>query len=559
MAHRATGVDIGSFGVRAAEVSVEGGVVTLSRFGQVALPPGAVVGGEVVDPETVSLAVRRLWKEARFSARKVVVGVANTKLVVRQAELPSMPEDELRSALGFQAAELIPIPLDDAQLDFQVLEDTVDSEGVPRTRILLAAAQRAMVQSALSAVHGAGLRATLVDPVPLATVRALAVPSTDVLGEEGAGAEAIVSIGAGVISVLVHENGVPRFVRISLGGGDAVTELLARELGVSFEEAEDTKRRLGAAEPAPGLERAAGIVAGAVTSLADDIRGSIDFYGTQPGARPISRLLLTGGGSRTAGIFEALAGTLRRPVEPGRLLHRIRADGAGLDSETLTVAEPLLAVPVGLALAGLPDQAGRRRVNLLPTSVNVRRRERSEAAAVAGVVALVALGLSYAWISKGDELRNQQQSLAAEQAQVSTLQGEVGKLHHVAVVDSQVTKGSQVVKDALAGDVDWTRLLTQVAGALPRDVWLTTFQGTAGSPTSPGTLTVGGKGFDHTATAAWITDESKLASLSDVYVSSSTRAANGGPATFASTADLTPAIDGNRVTYYTAPGGGAAQ
>ena len=82
------------------------GTATLERFGQVALPPGAVRDGEVIDADVVSTAVRQLWAQARFRTKRVVVGVANQKVVVRQVDLPWLPVDELRKSLAFSVQKL---------------------------------------------------------------------------------------------------------------------------------------------------------------------------------------------------------------------------------------------------------------------------------------------------------------------------------------------------------------------------------------------------------------------------------------------------------------------
>src|SRR4051812_93655 len=115
------GLDIGSFAVRAAELSMDGPSPTLEHFGQVTLPSGAVVDGEVVDVDAVATAVKRLWAEAGFSSRRVVVGVSSQRVIVRQAEIVEMSERELRSSLQFQAADLIPIPVEEAILDFSLI------------------------------------------------------------------------------------------------------------------------------------------------------------------------------------------------------------------------------------------------------------------------------------------------------------------------------------------------------------------------------------------------------------------------------------------------------
>src|SRR6478672_8726041 len=89
-ARSAVGLDIGTSGVRAAELTLGKGTATLERFGQVALPAGAVRDGEVADADAVAAAIKQLWAHAKFSTKKVIVGVANQKVVVRQVDLPWM-------------------------------------------------------------------------------------------------------------------------------------------------------------------------------------------------------------------------------------------------------------------------------------------------------------------------------------------------------------------------------------------------------------------------------------------------------------------------------------
>ena len=97
---RTVGLDIGTTGVRAAQVASRRDSIRLERIGQVALPPGVVRDGEVVNSEAVAGALRHLWKAGRFSTKKVILGVANQKVIVRQLDLPWMPVKELRKSLA---------------------------------------------------------------------------------------------------------------------------------------------------------------------------------------------------------------------------------------------------------------------------------------------------------------------------------------------------------------------------------------------------------------------------------------------------------------------------
>jgi type IV pilus assembly protein PilM len=345
------GVDIGSTGVRAAELSMRGVPPQLVRVAQVPIPEGAVGSGEVRDPAAVSDSLRELWHRGRFRSRDVILGVANQRVVVREVSLPWMTDKELRESLPFQVQEFVPIPVEEAVLDFHILEE-FEREGRRMVRILLVAAQKTMIQQIVAAAELAKLRPVGLDLVPFAIVRS--VGSIDGMGldESGGGDEAIVEIGADVTSICVHAWGVPRFVRILPSGGRDVTAAVARALSVSDEEAEVFKRGAAESADADKSEQAEKAGMSRAASFADDIRSSLDFYQSQmPGAR-IGRVLLTGGGSKLAGLQRLLAERLPVPVSEGHPFHRV-SPSLDLNEEATAEAEPLLAVAVGLALPGV--------------------------------------------------------------------------------------------------------------------------------------------------------------------------------------------------------------
>jgi type IV pilus assembly protein PilM len=346
-ARSAVGLDIGTSGVRAAELSFGKGEATLQRFGQVALPAGAVRDGEVADQESVAEAIKKLWTDAKFSSKKVIVGVANQKVVVRQVDLPWLPPDELKKSLAYQVQDYIPIPIDQAILDFHPLEELVDENGGRILRVLLVAAARDMITSMLGAVTKAGLTPMMVDLTPFAVLRALA--SVDQLGVGGE-AEAIVDIGASVTNIVVHQGGVPRFVRILLMGGGDVTDAVAERMGVPIEHAESVKQSMGLGTNAAEGHPASRVIEATASSFVDEVRGSLDYYMAQAGAARLRRVLITGGGSRLDGLAARLATATRLPVEFGSPMSTLHIGKTGLSSEQLSYVEPLVAVPVGLAM-----------------------------------------------------------------------------------------------------------------------------------------------------------------------------------------------------------------
>jgi type IV pilus assembly protein PilM len=543
---RIIGLDVGTHAVRAAEmVHGRGEQATLNRFGQVALPLGAVRDGEVVDPPAVAAAIRRLWSEAGFKGREVIVGVANQRVIVRQAEVPAMAEDDLRSALRFEVQELIPIPVDEAILDFQILEQFVGPEQEPMMRILLVAAQREMVRSLLAAVDGAGLSAALVDVVPFALIRALA--STDLgFGEAEPGSEAIVCVGGGVTTVVVHERGVPRFVRMLITGGTEITDAIASELHIDPDTAEDLKRRADPSSTDDLEARAGRILVDKLTPFVEEVRGSIDYFRAQSSDGGINRILLTGGGSLVAGLADRLRQVLHVPVEAGHPLLGVRVGRVGIPEDRLIDSEPLLTVPIGLALAGRAPEGGARRMSLLPAEVAVVRERRRQSATVGAAVLVLTALLLIVYVGRRSQVADARDKAERAEAAANDLRRQAGSLSQVTTVDAQLQERRGMVEAALADDVAWTRLLQEIATVLPNDVWLTAFTGQKGAGATgvggAGTISVTGMGFDQSSAARWLLRVGELTSLDGLWLPSSTKSGDGPSAavTFSSTANLTP-------------------
>ena len=258
--------------------------------------------------------------------------------------LPWLPEKELRDSLAYQVQEFIPIPVEDAELDFHRLDEYQGESDARMQRLLLVAAHRDMVASHVAAAQEAGLRPVGVDLNSFAVLRAL-------VGEQAVseGSEVLVDVGGGVTNIVVHENGVPRFVRILVLGSGDITQALASGLGIPVDEAEATKQQQGLTG---GDHPGARIIEERATQFVEEVRGSLDYYQAQTGSIRINRVLLAGGGSLLAGLPERLAGVLRLPVEIGRPLDRLPVKGTDYSRDQLATVEPMLTTAIGLALEG---------------------------------------------------------------------------------------------------------------------------------------------------------------------------------------------------------------
>jgi type IV pilus assembly protein PilM len=259
-----------------------------------------------------------------------------------------MPEKELRSSLPFQVQEYVPIPIDEASLDYHVLEE-LDQEGRRMVRLLLVAASKSAILSLVEAVEFAKLVPVGIDVVPFAIVRS--VGDVEGLGlEEDSGSEAVVDIGADVTSLVVHTKGAPRFVRMLPLGGKEITAAIGRALPVSADEAEQLKR--GDAVGSEDVRtQAEAIVRTRMGAFIDEVRSSLDFYTAQTSGSRITRVVLTGGGSVLEGLQEQMASQMTSDVVLGNPFDRV-TPGSDLVPETMKNASPLLAVAVGLAIPG---------------------------------------------------------------------------------------------------------------------------------------------------------------------------------------------------------------
>src|SRR4051812_33898027 len=166
------GLDLDGEFIAAVQTSPDG----ISRAVSAELPPGVITDGEVTDVPALSDALREFFK-VNGLPRRVRLGVSNQQIVVRHLELPKIEDpEELAVAVRFQAAEAIPMPLDEVVLDHQVIGESITTEGAARLRIVVVAARESMVARVVEAVPAPGPRPPGLDPNAFALRRAPALP-----------------------------------------------------------------------------------------------------------------------------------------------------------------------------------------------------------------------------------------------------------------------------------------------------------------------------------------------------------------------------------------------
>jgi type IV pilus assembly protein PilM len=315
------GLDIEAGSVAAAEIRSNGTGEVVA--GAVPLPPGAFHEGEVTDPDGVAEALKSLFAEHKLSKR-VRIGVGNQRVVVRTLRLPAIEDPkELDAAVRFQAQEQMPMPLDQAVLEHQVVGGVAAEDGTsPQVDVIVVAARRDMIASLLEPLRRAGLEPAGVDLSAFGMIRALAgvgatagpghasgeEAETEVLPAQPAGAVLYCNLGD-VMNLAVARGRACLFTRVSMVGLQGVAGRLMADRGLGAEHATQWLTHVGLETPVEAVEGDPETVAAArraleegAGGLVDELRLSLDYYGAQEAAPAVERIVLCGPGSAIPGL-----------------------------------------------------------------------------------------------------------------------------------------------------------------------------------------------------------------------------------------------------------------
>ncbi len=321
--------------------AVQGGAgrVAVQRAASAALIPGAVRDGEVVDVEALADALRALFSEHKLGKR-VRLGVANQRIVMRAIDLPPLTDDkQISSAIRFQAQDHIPMPLEQAVIEHQVL-GTIDTPEGLRTRVLVVAARRDMIDRLLEAVRRAGLSPQGIDLSAFAMIRALHRPGRTF-------PVVYVSVG-GMTNLAVAEGVMCSFTRTIPYGTESIASELSERRSLTLEHAHGWMSHVGLQEPLENVSGDAEIVAETRAVLTDgarrvgqEVRNSLDFHTGREGTNPLERMVLTGPAVAIAGFADEVAAQVGLPLELGLVEEAAPGGFGGVDPGRLAVAAGL--------------------------------------------------------------------------------------------------------------------------------------------------------------------------------------------------------------------------
>ena len=307
------------------------------------------MAGELRDPEALGAALKVFFAKHKLPKKGVRLGIASNRIGVRILEIVGVEEEkQLANAVQFRAQEALPIPLDEAVLDYRVLDESVDADGQKVKRVLLVVTYRELIDRYVSACQKAGIELAGIDLEAFALLRALGAPT-----DRDGSALVAVAIGNDRSTFAVSDGRVCEFTRVVEWGGSALNVALARAFDSTPSEVEPMKRAmsLDGSTTADGFSAeqtavAVDAVRRQVQSFARELVSSLQFYQNQPGSLGIGEIVLTGGTAHLPGLAEELERLIGVHVRVGDPFARLKVGKRFAGTEQIGS----LAVAIGLGI-----------------------------------------------------------------------------------------------------------------------------------------------------------------------------------------------------------------
>ena len=344
------GLDIGSSCIKLAEIQDSPKGRILSLFSQVPLEKGVIVDGAVVEPEALTETIKELYKQSGCKRKKVVTSISGHAVIVKKATFAQMDEEELRALIHDEAGKYLPFDdMSAVDYDFQILGENPYNPS--QMEVLIVAAKKETIEGYTEAIQAAGLIPVIMDVDSFA----LETMYEENYEFEENDVAVLINIGASITNLNAVKGGVSIFTRDFTLGGNSVTEALAANLGVPFEEAEKVKiKGTGDDEQARKTFRE-GLITYA-DPICSEIERSVDYFRSTFGAETISKILVSGGGGMIPDLVADLGRRLGIETEIINPFKKIQLDQKVLAPESAGSIGPIAAVGVGLALRKIGDK-----------------------------------------------------------------------------------------------------------------------------------------------------------------------------------------------------------
>jgi len=323
------GLDISDLSLKIVKLKRRGKFLTLASFGEAQIKPGIIKEGEIKDEEKLAETIKEAIKKVkgeRIKTKYVVASLPEEKSFLQVIQMPKMPEEDLKSAIIYEAENYIPLPIEQVYLDSQIVPPVYNH--LDHFDILLAALPKKTVDPYLASLKKAGLQPKALEIESLSIVRALIkdeVSTVPIL---------LIDLGATRTSFIVFSGHSLKFTSSIPVSSQNFTEIISKNLGVSLTEAERLKIRYGLEEKVElkikdkktKITKEKGKIfetlVPALVDLVQQIKKHLAYYQSHashehlpPDGKIVSKILLCGNGANLKGLTELLTLELKISVE----------------------------------------------------------------------------------------------------------------------------------------------------------------------------------------------------------------------------------------------------
>ncbi len=334
------GIDIGSHAIKVCQLQRTDKAYAVVNLGSATLPEGAVDDGTLNDPEAVGSIIAELFKNLKIKKKKVGFSISGYSVIVKKINLEVMSEEELEEHIQSEAEQYIPFDIDDVYLDFQDLKTNQDDDD--RTDVMLVAAKKEIVDDYLEMLENLNLNPVIVD------VDGFALENTYEYNYPKEENVALVDIGASKMNINIISQGISVVARDIVVGSRQLTEQIQSAFDLEFEDAEALKLgHIPAEEKQQEIEE---IFSSTCTQWVLEIKKAIDLYHSNHPDAPLTRLVLSGGGSKVSGLVDFLENETKLEVELFNPFGNMTVNLKKIDPDYLNSVGPEMAIATGIAI-----------------------------------------------------------------------------------------------------------------------------------------------------------------------------------------------------------------
>lgn len=337
------GLDISSTAVKLLELSMSGSRYRVESYAVEPLPPNSVVEKSIADVDAVGEAIKRAVKRSGTRAKRAAAAVAGSAVITKVITMSaSLSLAEMESQIEVEADQYIPYPLEEVNLDFEVLGPSARNPDM--VDVLLAASRSENVDTRSSAVELAGLTAKIIDVEAYAMENAFSL-IVDQMPDHGVDRTiAIADIGATMTTLNVIHDQKTIYTREQIFGGKQLTEEIQRRYGLSYEEAGMAKKQGGLPD-----NYVPEVLEPFKEAMSQQVSRSLQFFFSSSQYNTVDQIVLAGGSASIPGVDELIEAklgtptTIANPFANMSISPRVKAQNLSNDA-------PAMMIACGLAL-----------------------------------------------------------------------------------------------------------------------------------------------------------------------------------------------------------------